>query len=218
MSNRFKNVTSMSTTCVTTWDSLKAENRDIVAVVSGKECYDVMYDELSDVGKDVDRIYEQGFIEVVFKGEKVEMPADVIVCSDYKFQLMLLGLKGANSAHPCVWCRKKKDADTCSFQHLDGRGERRTLAFILEQTTGPGPRKQCGCDNPPLFRRIPICNYFLGMFLSFSPLLPFPSLSRASAPASLDNTACMHCFEGTRLGHSIAHTPTRTCIHRSVAL
>lgn len=87
----------------------------------------------------------------------------MVVCSDYKFMLALLGLKSATADNACIWCNATKgNSDWC-----DGTAERRTLQTIARDL----PRGKNGTKLAPVFK-IPVCNFFVGMGEMFHPNAP----------------------------------------------
>lgn len=101
---------------------------------------------MGDVISEIKSVIKNGKLEV--DGE--EISTEMFLGGDYKFLLMVMGLKGATSDYSCLWCKihqlqrwdMSKEID---FYHT---GEiKRTLKEITEFQ---GSTKFC-CIHPPLF-------------------------------------------------------------------
>lgn len=72
-----------------------------VAVAKAKEDYDTLRVSFANVVADVNSIIEEKHITV--DGKKIKV--DVYLGGDYKFLLIMLGMKAASSMHSCIYCK-----------------------------------------------------------------------------------------------------------------
>lgn len=79
------------------------ENRTI-AVLNGHEDYNTLKESLRDVFIEINAMIHEGQLSVGDSTVKTEF----FLGGDYKFLLLLLGLKGATSNYACMWCKVHK--------------------------------------------------------------------------------------------------------------
>lgn len=82
-----------------------------------------------------------------------QVNVEFLLCADYKFLLLLFGMKGANGKYPCVWCCADSD-------HLGEAGEARDIRKMNRQfRRGGGP----GLKFLAMFKYLDVKRVFLGM-------------------------------------------------------
>lgn len=89
-----------------------------------------------------------------------QVNVDFLLCADYKFLLLLFGMKGANGMYPCLWCCADSD-------HLGEAGEARDIRKMNAQfRRGGGP----GLKHLALFRYFDVKKVYLGMWSETPPV------------------------------------------------
>ncbi|XP_028417141.1 uncharacterized protein LOC114541415 [Dendronephthya gigantea] len=83
---------------------MSAKGNRTIAVVDGKESYETMEESFGVVFQEINKIISNGKIKVDGQDIKTEF----FLGGDYKFILLMLGLKGANSDYACAWCKLPK--------------------------------------------------------------------------------------------------------------
>jgi hypothetical protein len=86
-------------------DIMAANGNHTIAVVKGKEDYDVLKESFKDVLRDINEVVAEKKIDV----DEGTVNLEFFLGGDYKFILLMMGLSGATSNHACVWCTVHKD-------------------------------------------------------------------------------------------------------------
>ncbi|XP_077863939.1 uncharacterized protein LOC100367812 [Saccoglossus kowalevskii] len=92
-----------------------AQGNHTIACVKGKECYETIRDSFRDAITSVNEMVSNPTITI--DGKSVDL--DFYLGGDYKFILMVLGLKGATSNYACAWCYCSKDERHDMSKHND---------------------------------------------------------------------------------------------------
>ena len=92
---------------------MSAKGNRTIGIVNGKEDYSTMKESFGDIISEVNKLVAAGKINVEGKNINVEF----FLGGDYKFILMMLGLKGATSNYACAWCKLHKDERWKMDQH-----------------------------------------------------------------------------------------------------
>ncbi|CAB4025926.1 Hypothetical predicted protein [Paramuricea clavata] len=135
--------------------AMASKGNHTVAVIKGQESYEILKSSCARIFSDVNKIVEEGFIKV----NENQVPVDIFLGSDYKFLLLLLGMKGACSDHACIWCKIHRllryDMTKSQDFYLIGDIKR-----TLEDIKACCLKKQFSCERPPLLN-IPVENIVL---------------------------------------------------------
>jgi hypothetical protein len=86
-------------------DVLAAKGNHTIAVVKGKEDYDVLKHCFRDVFNDINDMLREKKLDL---GEDT-VNLEFFLGGDYKFILLMMGLSGATSNYACAWCKIHKD-------------------------------------------------------------------------------------------------------------
>jgi hypothetical protein len=86
-------------------DVLAAKGNHTIAVVKGKESYDVLKHCFRDVFNDINDMLREKKLDL---GEDT-VNLEFFLGGDYKFILLMMGLSGATSNYACAWCKIHKD-------------------------------------------------------------------------------------------------------------
>ena len=74
---------------------------------------------------------------------------------DYKFLLLVLGMKGATSIYACLWCTiAKTERWNMKFdlEYYNKSPLQRTLQEVLRMTRQKGNQEKYSCEHEPLFK------------------------------------------------------------------
>ena len=126
---------------------MSAKGNHSIAVVKKSECYEVLQESFCNVFESINSLNSTKQIEV--SNRKISL--EFFLGGDYKFLLLILGLKSATCNHSCIWCKIHKDMKwdmTYDLNHYNSTPLKCTLAEIREMTA----RKKDNycCKYPPL--------------------------------------------------------------------
>lgn len=127
---------------------MSAKGNRTIAIVSGKEDYATIKESFCDVINKINTLAAAGKLLV----EGKDIHTEFFLGGDYKFILMMLGLKGAISNYACAWCKVHKNDRwkmDCHYNHFNTPPLSRSLNEIREMCQ-KSKDNYC-CDQPPLF-------------------------------------------------------------------
>ena len=129
-------------------DVMAAKGNHTIAIVKGKENYETLQESFADVFNEINRLNSEKKIEVNDRVINLEF----FLGGDYKFILLMMGLKSATSNYACVWCKVHKDHrwDTSvPLHHYESSNLERTIKQISELAKKKGEKNYC-CEHTPL--------------------------------------------------------------------
>ena len=86
---------------------MSAKGNRTIAIVNGSESYDTIKEAFGGIFHEINTMISTRKLMV----NNQEVNIDFYLGGDYKFLLLLLGLKGATSNYACAWCKvHKKDS------------------------------------------------------------------------------------------------------------
>ncbi|CAB4007697.1 Hypothetical predicted protein [Paramuricea clavata] len=83
---------------------MSSKGNHTVAVIKGHEDYALLKESCSKIFDDINKLASSGKIKIKDK----DVPIEIFVGGNYKFLLLILGLKGATSDYACIWCKIHK--------------------------------------------------------------------------------------------------------------
>ena len=86
-------------------DLMSARGNHTIAIVKGSEKYETLKESFANVFSDINDLNSGNKITINGK----EIALEFFLGGDYKFILIMLGLKGATSFYACAWCKVHKD-------------------------------------------------------------------------------------------------------------
>lgn len=86
-------------------DVMSAKGNHTIAVVKGSEKYQTLKESFSNAFNDINSMNVTKTTSIAGKNVNIEF----FLRGDYKFILIMLGLKGATSHYACAWCKIHKD-------------------------------------------------------------------------------------------------------------
>ncbi|XP_066918734.1 uncharacterized protein [Clytia hemisphaerica] len=141
---RKSNLVVMSYTIIEESGSFyKSSGNNAVGVGMASESYDCMKESFQDLITEVGEIARNPKINVDGK----DLDVNLLIGGDYKFLLMLLGMKQATSNNACIYC----DINKNDRQDPSKSGKKRTINAKWS--------KQPGCKDDPIFSDVPIDHY-----------------------------------------------------------
>ncbi|KAK3735181.1 hypothetical protein QZH41_000466 [Actinostola sp. cb2023] len=120
---------------------LKKENEEIVATL-----YESMEEASILRERYVNSLIEQGSLEI----DNLKVNLEFFLGGDYKFLLIAMGMKAANSSHSCIWC-KVSSAQRCELCLTREYFNSPEMKRVLNNNW----TKEKGCKGKPLFN-IPV--------------------------------------------------------------
>ncbi|XP_066913541.1 uncharacterized protein [Clytia hemisphaerica] len=127
-----------------TGSQLKSSGNNAIGVGMGSESYECVKESFADVIKDINDMAINPKITVDGK----ELDVNLIIGGDYKFLLMLLGMKAATSSNACIYCDINKD----DRQDPLKSGKKRTFSNW---------KKQPGCKDDRLLENVCLEKYIV---------------------------------------------------------
>ncbi|XP_028410462.1 uncharacterized protein LOC114533075 [Dendronephthya gigantea] len=97
---------------------MSSKGNHTVAVIKGHEDYHLLRTSCAKIFSCINRLVKSGKINI--KGKDV--PVEFYLGGDYKFLLLVLGMKGATSDYACIWCKIFK-LDRCDMSRLQNYWE-----------------------------------------------------------------------------------------------
>ena len=110
---------------------MAAKGNHTIAVVKGKEDYNTLRQSFGDIFKEINSLISKKKIEVGGKSVNLEF----FLGGDYKFILLVMGLKGATSHYACVWCkihRNNRWDTSFNLDHYQSPDLKRSLKEMFE--------------------------------------------------------------------------------------
>jgi hypothetical protein len=129
-------------------DVLAAKGNTTIAVVKGSESYKTIKEAFSDVFKNINELVK---VKKLSLNEKDNIGLEFFLGGDYKFILLMLGLKSATSNYACSWCLVHKDNRWDMEHDLKYYNEspmHRTLKDIKDNAAKK--KDNYCCENEPL--------------------------------------------------------------------
>ena len=127
-------------------DVMSARGNHTIAVVKSSEKYATLKESFQDVFKEINYLNER---KISVKGRDCNV--ELFLGGDYKFILIMLGLKGATSHYACAWCKVHKDSRydmQFDLNHYNTEPMQRTLQKIIRMA-GTKKDNYC-CEHAPL--------------------------------------------------------------------
>ena len=113
---------------------MSAKGNRTIAVVNGPEDFDTLKNSFGSIFTEINTLIAQGYLEI--DGKHVE--TEIFLGGDYKFILMILGLKSATSNYACSWCKiHKNERWNMNFDvdYYNSMPIKRTLQEIKDMST-----------------------------------------------------------------------------------
>jgi hypothetical protein len=126
---------------------MSAKGNRTIGVVNGKEDYSTIKEAFTDIIDELNQLIADGKLNV----EGNDINIEFFLGGDYKFILMMLGLKGAISNYACAWCKIHKDERWKMDQHYSYYNEP-TLSRSLEEIMAMSKKSTDNfcCQHQPL--------------------------------------------------------------------
>ncbi|XP_028417002.1 uncharacterized protein LOC114541217 [Dendronephthya gigantea] len=136
-------------------DVMSSKGSHTIGVVKGVESYELLRDSFKDVFNTINQIVKDGKISI----KDHNIPVELLLGGDYKFLLLLLGMKSATSDHSCIWCtiHKNNRFDMSKSQEYYSHPP---MSRTLEEIKKCALKQNLSCVHPPLVD-IPLQNIVL---------------------------------------------------------
>jgi hypothetical protein len=130
---------------------MSASGNHTFAVVKGSESYETLNDSFGAVFQEINDLIEVS--EITIDNSKFDL--EFFLGGDYKFLLIMLGMKSATSNFACVWCKVKKENRWLMDKDLNCYNSpplRRTLQEIIDMANKEGTQGKYSCVHEPLIK------------------------------------------------------------------
>lgn len=129
---------------------MSSSGNHTVAIVKGSESYSTLKESFSNVFSEINEAIKQGHITV----NDYEYNLEFFLGGDYKFLLLMMGMKGATSI-ACLWCKIAKDLRWrmgSTLDHYNSSPLRRTLEEMTKMSQKKGTQDKYSCEHEPLLK------------------------------------------------------------------
>ena len=130
-------------------DVMAAKGNHTIAVVKGKEDYETLQSSFADVFHAINTLIDNK--QILVDGKEIDL--EFFLWGDYKFILLMMGLKGATSHYACVWCKVYKDDRWkmhFDLNHYQSTELKRTLKEMNELSENKKAKEKYCCEHKPL--------------------------------------------------------------------
>ena len=132
-------------------DVMSSSGNHTIAIVKGSESYSTLKESFSTVFNDINETIKQGNITVNDSKYNIEF----FLGGDYKFLLLMMGMKGATSIYACLWCKIAKDLRwkmDFGLDHYNTPPLLRTLEEMTKMSQKKGTQEKYSCQHEPLLK------------------------------------------------------------------
>ncbi|KAJ7384006.1 hypothetical protein OS493_024017 [Desmophyllum pertusum] len=132
-------------------DVMSSSGNHTIAVVKGSEKYSTLKESFGTVFNEINETIKQGHITVNDSMYNVEF----FLGGDYKFLLLMMGMKGATSIYACLWCKIAKDLRwkmEFDLDHYNTPPLVRTQEEMTKMSQKKGTQDKYSCENEPLLK------------------------------------------------------------------
>lgn len=133
-------------------DVMSAGGNHTVAIVKGSECYQTLQESFGTVFNEINKLkqYKQ---PVTINNSSFHL--EFFLGGDYKFLLLMLGIKSATSIYACLWCKiAKTNRWNMEFdlEHYNKSPLQRTLQEVITLGRKKGNTDKYSCEHEPLLK------------------------------------------------------------------
>ncbi|XP_028516288.1 uncharacterized protein LOC114575505 [Exaiptasia diaphana] len=126
-------------------DVMSSKGNYTLAVVKGEESYDLLKSSFKDLFHAINNIIKEKKVRV----NDIDIPVEIFLGGDYKFLLLIMGMKGATADYACIWCTIHK-----SNRHDMSKPEKFYLqeenARTLNKIKEDYKTRKLSCEHQPL--------------------------------------------------------------------
>ena len=130
-------------------DDVMSSSNHTIATVKGSESYDTLKEAFGLVFSKINDTIKKGHIVANESQYNVEF----FLGGDYKFLLIMMGMKGATSIYSCLWCKIAKDCRwkmDLNLYYYNTPPLLRTLEEMSKMAQKKGKQEKYSCEHEPL--------------------------------------------------------------------
>ena len=130
-------------------DVMSASGNHTIAIVKGSESYNTLKEAFGSVFSEINDTIKKGHIVANESQYNVEF----FLGGDYKFLLIMMGMKGATSIYSCLWCKIAKDCRwkmDLNLYYYNTPPLLRTLEEMSKMAQKKGKQEKYSCEHEPL--------------------------------------------------------------------
>lgn len=131
---------------------MSAGGNHTVAIVKGSECYQTLQESFATVFNEINELIQDKQPLTI---NNSSFNLEFFLGGDYKFLLLMLGMKGATSIYACLWCKiAKTNRWNMEFdlEHYNKSPLKRTLQEVITLGRKKGNTEKYSCEHEPLLK------------------------------------------------------------------
>ena len=132
-------------------DVMSASGNHTFAIVKGSESYKTLKDSFGLIFQEINNLIQVSAITI----NNSKLNLEFFLGGDYKFLLLMLGMKSATSNFACVWCKIHKEFRWVmdkDLEYYNSAPLKRTLQQVIDMAKKNGSKDKYSCDNEPLIK------------------------------------------------------------------
>ena len=133
-------------------DVMSAGGNHTIAIVKGSECYNTLRESFGTVFNEINELIQDKQPITI---NNTSYNLEFFLGGDYKFLLLMLGMKGATSIYACLWCKiAKTERWNMKFdlEYYNKSPLQRTLQEVLRMARQKGNQDKYSCEHEPLLK------------------------------------------------------------------
>jgi hypothetical protein len=129
---------------------MSASGNHTFAIVKGSESYKTLKDSFGLIFQEINNLIQVSAITI----NNSRLNLEFFLGGDYKFLLLMLGMKSATSNVACIWCKIHKEFRWVMDKDLyyNSAPLKRTLQQVIDMAKKNGSKDKYSCDNEPLIK------------------------------------------------------------------
>ena len=131
---------------------MSAGGNHTVAIVKGSECYQTLQESFATVFNEINELIQDKQPLTI---NNSSFNLEFFLGGDYKFLLLMLGMKGATSIYACLWCKIAKTKRwnmEFDLEHYNKSPLKRTLQEVITLGRKKGNTEKYSCEHEPLLK------------------------------------------------------------------
>lgn len=131
---------------------MSAGGNHTVAIVKGSECYQTLQESFATVFNEINELIQDKQPLTI---NNSSFNLEFFLGGDYKFLLLMLGMKGATSIYACLWCKiAKTNRWNMEFdlEHYNKSPLKRTVQEVITLGRKKGNTEKYSCEHEPLLK------------------------------------------------------------------
>jgi len=128
-------------------DVIATKGNHAIAVVKGKDNFKTLQESFTDVFNEINKLHVNSENKIEVNDRVINL--EFFLGGDYKFILLMMGLKGATSHYTCVWHKDNRWDTSFPLHHSESSNPKRTIKEISELAKKKG-KQNYHCEYTPV--------------------------------------------------------------------